>query len=96
MEKLLKLNNDLTAVLQEHTETDNKKKMSGDKAFLQEQIEKALTAADDFDSDAGIKALNDLLVYDFGEEINADLEKASMSFKEFNYDGVKETLNKLK
>ena len=94
--KLLKLNNDLTAVLQEHTETDNKKKMSGDKAFLQEQIEKALTAADDFDSDAGIKALNDLLVYDFGEEINADLEKASMSFKEFNYDGVKETLNKLK
>jgi len=93
--KLLKLNNDLTAVIQEHAET-NKKKMSGDTGFLNEQIEKALEAASDFDSDGGLKAINDLLIFDFGEQNNALLEKAALAFKEFNYDGVTEQLNKLK
>jgi len=93
--KLLKLNNDLTAVLQDNVET-KKKKMSGDTAFLKEQIEKALEAASDFDSDAGLNAINDLLIYDFGGENNALLESAAAAFKEFNYDAATEQLNKLK
>jgi CheY-like chemotaxis protein len=93
--KLLKLNKDLSAVLQEHAET-KKEKTGGDKAFLSEQVEKALEAASGFDSDAGLNAINDLLVYDFGEEINALLESAASAFKEFNYNAVTEALNKLK
>jgi signal transduction histidine kinase/DNA-binding NarL/FixJ family response regulator/HPt (histidine-containing phosphotransfer) domain-containing protein len=93
--KLLKLNKDLTAIFQEQAET-KKKKMTGDKDFLTEQVEKALEAASDFDSDAGLNAINDLLVYDFGEQNNALLESAAAAFKDFNYDGVAETLNKLK
>jgi signal transduction histidine kinase/FixJ family two-component response regulator len=92
--KLLKLHNDLVAVLQENAETE-KKKMSGDTAFLKEQIEKALTAASDFDSDAGLNAINDLLVYDFGGQNNATLESAAAAFKEFNYDAATEQLNKI-
>jgi hypothetical protein len=92
--KLLKLHNDLSAVLQEDAETE-KKKMSGDAAFLKEQIEKALEAASDFDSDAGLNAVNDLLIYDFGGESNACLEKAAAAFKDFNYDAATEELNKL-
>jgi len=93
--KLLKLNKDLTAILQENAEI-KEKKMSGDKAFLTEQVEKALEAASDFDSDTGLNAINDLLVYDFGEEINAILEKAASALKEFNYDSVTEQLTRLK
>jgi CheY-like chemotaxis protein len=93
--KLLKLHNDLSAVLQEDVETE-KKKMSGDTAFLKEQVEKALEAASDFDSDAGLTAINDLLTYDFGEQNNAILESAAAAFKDFNYDAAVEQLNKLK
>jgi CheY-like chemotaxis protein len=92
--KLLKLHNDLSAVLQESAET-KKNKMAGDAAFLKEQIEKALAAASDFDSDAGLNAINDLLTYDFGEENNASLESAAAAFKEFNYDAATEQLNKI-
>jgi CheY-like chemotaxis protein len=93
--KLLKLHNDLSVVLQDDAETE-KKKISGDTAFLKEQIEKALEAASDFDSDAGLKAINDLLTYDFGEQNNASLESAAAAFKDFNYDAATEQLNKLK
>jgi CheY-like chemotaxis protein/HPt (histidine-containing phosphotransfer) domain-containing protein len=93
--KLLKLNKDLSAVLQDNIETQPPKK-SGDTAYLKEKTEKALEAASGFDSDAGLNAINDLLGYDFGEEINASLENAALSFKEFNYNAATEVLNKLK
>jgi signal transduction histidine kinase/DNA-binding NarL/FixJ family response regulator/HPt (histidine-containing phosphotransfer) domain-containing protein len=93
--KLLKLHNDLSAALQNNVETVKDKK-AGDKAYLKEQVEKALKAVSVFDSDAGLNAINDLLVYDFGEQNNALLEDAVSAFNDFNYDSVTELLNKLK
>jgi hypothetical protein len=71
-------------------------KAAGDRAYLQEQIEKVLSAASDFDGDAGLKVINDLLARDFGEKNNAVLENAAAAFKDFNFDAVTELLNGLK
>jgi hypothetical protein len=44
--------------------------------YLKPHVAKALTAADDFDGDAGIEAMSNLLAYDFGDATNALLESA--------------------
>ncbi|MDR0487759.1 MAG: response regulator, partial [Treponema sp.] len=71
-------------------------KAAGDMAYLQEQIEKALVSAADFDDDAGLKVINDLLTFDFGEQNNAVLENAAAAFRDFNFDAAAELLNGLK
>jgi len=93
--KLLKLNKDLSSVLPDDVETV-KDKQIGDKAYLKEQVEKALEAASDFDSDAGLNVINNLLVYDFGGQKNAFLENTASAFKDFNFALSTELLNKLK
>jgi hypothetical protein len=70
-------------------------KPAGDRAYLQEQIKNALVAADDFDGDAGLNAINSLLAWDFGEN-NAALENAAAAFREFNFAAVTELLSGLK
>jgi CheY-like chemotaxis protein len=92
--KLLILHEELSAIFPKAEPTKNKP--AGDTAYLRKNIEKALDAASDFDSDAGLTAINDLLTYDFGEQNNASLESAAAAFKEFNYDAAVEQLNKLK
>jgi signal transduction histidine kinase/response regulator RpfG family c-di-GMP phosphodiesterase len=92
--KLLKLHEELSAVFPDNAKPNIRKK-SGDTAYLKEKTGKAIEAASDFDSDAGLVILNDLLTYDFGERNNAVLENAAAAFKDFNYDVVTELLNKL-
>jgi CheY-like chemotaxis protein len=93
MDKLLSLHKNLSTILSD-TETASEKK-PGDKAYLNENIEKALIAANDFDNYAGMEAINNLLSCDFGEEINAPLEDALKSFNELDFDTVVEILNKV-
>jgi HPt (histidine-containing phosphotransfer) domain-containing protein len=71
-------------------------KRAGDKAFLAECVEKAYTAADDYDSDAALDALKGVLNCDFGNEINALLEKVSEALGSFNPSEAAEILNELK
>jgi len=92
-EKLLALNERLSVIFRKK-EIEPKKK-SGDAAFLYDNIKKALLAATDFDGDAGLKAINDLLAYDFGGENNTLLESAAEAFRGFNYDAARDFLNKL-
>jgi signal transduction histidine kinase/DNA-binding response OmpR family regulator len=94
-DKLIKLHEDLSAVFPDNTEPKSSKK-SGDTAYLKEKIEKALEAASDFDSDAGLSVIDDLLTYDFGDRNNALLESASSALKEFKFDSATELLNKLR
>ncbi|MCL2079855.1 MAG: response regulator [Oscillospiraceae bacterium] len=61
-------------------------KEKGDRAYLREGIEKALKAADDFDTDAGEAAVNDLLAYDYGKETAGLLETARAAFMNFDCD----------
>jgi HPt (histidine-containing phosphotransfer) domain-containing protein len=93
-EQLLSLHGSLSLVFADVT--DDPVKEPGDSAYLRTQIEKALAAIDDFDSDAGIEAINNLLTYDFGNETNALLENAMTAFKNFDFDGAMENLNPLK
>jgi len=94
-EKMLILHDDLSVVFPDLTKKEVIKK-KGDVASLKINIDKALEAVGDFDRDAGLNAVSDLLNYDFGEQTNADLESVVSSFKDFNFDSVTEVLNKLK
>jgi hypothetical protein len=92
-DKLLNLHEELSAIFPDSRAIAEKP--AGDRAYLQEQIKNALAAADDFDGDAGLKVINDLLAWDFGEN-NAVLENAAAAFREFNFDTVAELLSGLK
>jgi CheY-like chemotaxis protein len=93
-EKLLSLHAQLSAIFPDE-EVDSEKK-PGDAAFLQTQIAKALSAAENFDGDAGIEAINSLLAYDFGDEINLALQNAMAAFKNFDFSGAVESLGKIR
>jgi len=93
-EKLINLHKDLSAIFPNDIEKKNTK-VGGDKVYLKEQIEKALEAASEFDSDTGLNVIDSLLDYDFGRQNNALLENAAAAFRNFNYDAVTELLNKL-
>jgi len=93
--KLINLHEKLTVIFP-NVETE-KKKQSEDTAglYLKENIEKALAAASDYDSDPALKAVKDLLEYDFGAQNNVLLENAAAAFREFNYDAAAEILNRI-
>jgi signal transduction histidine kinase/response regulator RpfG family c-di-GMP phosphodiesterase len=93
-EHLLSLHDSLSLIFT--NVKDEPVKESGDIAYLQTHIEKALAAADDFDNDAGIEAINNLLAYDFGDETNALLESAMAALKNFDFDGAVENLKSIK
>jgi Signal transduction histidine kinase len=92
--KLINLHEELLAIFPENVKSKGRKK-NGDKAYLKEKTEKALEAASDFDSDAGLIVINDLLTYNFGERNNDLLESAAAAFKDFNYSLAAELLEKL-
>jgi HPt (histidine-containing phosphotransfer) domain-containing protein len=93
-DKLLNLHEELSGVFS-GSKTESIKK-PGNRAHLQENINKALTSASDFDGDAGLEFINDLLAFDFGEQSNAVLENAAAAFRDFKYDAVTELLSSLK
>jgi HPt (histidine-containing phosphotransfer) domain-containing protein len=103
-DKLLNLHEELSAIFQdggaaagkEFNHGVSRSKAAGDRAYLQENIEKALSAVSDFDGDAGLKVINDLLAFDYGEKSNVVLEDAVAAFRDFNFDAVTELLNGLK
>ena len=83
-EKIISLNERLNNAFSEN-ETANTKTEAGNPPCLKESVEKALSAAKNFDSDTGIEITNDLLLYDFGEEINDLLKNAHSEFTNFAY-----------
>jgi HPt (histidine-containing phosphotransfer) domain-containing protein len=93
--KLVKLHEELSAIFPQ-TAKKEKRKKNGDKAYLNEKIEKALKAADDFEGDEGLSVINDLLTYDFGERNNDMLESVAKAFKDFNFSDAAELLSKLR
>jgi signal transduction histidine kinase/DNA-binding NarL/FixJ family response regulator len=93
-DKLLILHEELSAIFPD-AETESRKQI-GDTGYLQENIVKALSAASDFDSDAGLKVIDGLLAYDFGAHNNVFLENTAAAFKEFNFSLAAELLTKLK
>lgn len=95
-ERLLSLHKTLAAVFPDEDAQPATGKRPGEAAFLQENIKKALEAADDFDNDAGVDAINEALVYDFGQDNNALLEKALAAFRGYDCDAAREALEQIK
>ena len=89
--ELFILREQLSAIFDEG-EPDSVKE-PGDGAFLNESVQNAKSAADEYDSDAGIKAINSLLSFDFGIEINLLLESALNAFKDYDCERAGETLS---
>jgi CheY-like chemotaxis protein len=67
-------------------------KEPGSHGFLADNLKKALTAADDCDSDAGLSVTKAMLVFDFGEHNNALLENVNAAFSVYDFDKATEQL----
>jgi len=70
-------------------------KEPGDMGILQEQVKIAIEAAEDYDSDAGLEAVEALLKYDFGDERNTILENAQIAFRKYDCDRASEILKEI-
>jgi CheY-like chemotaxis protein len=64
-------------------------------AYLKENVQKALEAVDDFDTDAGIEALNNALACNYDGEVNTLMENAVRALKHYQYNEAKEILTKI-
>ena len=92
-EKLLNLYEELSPIFPEEK---TRIKKPGNAAHLRENLDKALVAAaEDFSEDAGAEAINNILAYDYGEPINALLEKAAAAFEDFDFDSAAENIKKI-
>jgi HPt (histidine-containing phosphotransfer) domain-containing protein len=89
-ESLTELHEKLKATFPEEQASVSKEK--GDPAHLAECVAKAVTAADDFESESGLELVKALSEFDFGEEINNELEKAKTAFEDFDCTGAAESL----
>jgi CheY-like chemotaxis protein/HPt (histidine-containing phosphotransfer) domain-containing protein len=94
MDKLILLREKLLPAFPNNSSSADKEQ--GDPALLKEKVHEALKAADRFSSDTGVKLMNELLAYEFGEDINTILENALTSFDEFDCDAAVEYLNGIK
>jgi CheY-like chemotaxis protein len=91
--KVASLHKQLQALFPPEEITAEKEK--GSAAYLKENLQKALEAVENFDTDGCTLALNKILEYDFGEEINMLLEDAVKMIKQYQYDEAKEILLKV-
>ncbi|MCL2718519.1 MAG: ATP-binding protein [Lachnospiraceae bacterium] len=95
-EKLLKLNEQLIKIIPDSNDEDFEKETeTGTQEILNEYLEKALKAAEDFNLDDGIIAVKELMKYNFGEVNNHSLVKALNSFENFDFDNAAEYLRKV-
>jgi len=93
-EKLLSFHKKLAVVFPED-ETAQKKE-PGDMIHLRKSMQKALSAAENFDNDTGISIIKDLLPYDFGGENNVLLGNALTALENFEYEGAAAILGKIR
>jgi HPt (histidine-containing phosphotransfer) domain-containing protein len=91
-EKLALLQEQLEALFPAAGGADEDNRPEGDEAFLRESVEKALAAAEDFDSDSGLEILEELVKFNFNEKTNAALEKAVEAFNDFDCSAAAENL----
>ena len=72
--------------------TETASKTPGDEAALKEGVEKALAAAREYDTDAGIAAIEPLLAFSFGKDTDSMLEAAIKELREFDCEKAAEIL----
>jgi HPt (histidine-containing phosphotransfer) domain-containing protein len=90
-DQLLSLHERLAVVFPEVKPVADRRQ--GDPAYLWENVQKALIAADEFNSDLCTEIVGDLLTYDFGEQTNKLLGDALSALGDFNIGEAITTLN---
>jgi signal transduction histidine kinase/DNA-binding NarL/FixJ family response regulator len=88
-QQLLTMHEQLQNVFPPATATE---RPPGDAAFLQKKVQIAIAAIDDFDTDAGLAAVDALTAYDFGAGVNTALDNAASALKRYEYDEAREAL----
>jgi signal transduction histidine kinase/ActR/RegA family two-component response regulator/HPt (histidine-containing phosphotransfer) domain-containing protein len=83
MEKLLDLRGKLTPVLKPDTAAGAG---AGDAKLLEETLKIVKERAENYDEAGGIKAVEELLGYDYGEKINVALKDTRTALKEFDFE----------
>jgi len=74
---------------------ENTTKEIGTKSLLMEKLEKALVACTEFDNESAMGILNELKVYDFGDETDTLINEAINALRDFNIDGAESKLKKI-
>jgi signal transduction histidine kinase/CheY-like chemotaxis protein/HPt (histidine-containing phosphotransfer) domain-containing protein len=97
-EKLHNLHEKLALVFNAEADSNQsaENRTAGDETLLRETVEKAIAAADDFDSDLGIEILEEAVKYDFNEEANGLLNAALSAFNDFDCGDALEKLRLIK
>ena len=91
--KILSLQKALLALTPDEIPALDKK--PGDRVLLVKQVHVALTAIEDYDNDAGIDAVHNLLSWDFGSEKNELLLSALDALQTYDYDSAGESLTRI-
>jgi len=91
LERLRALNESLSDVFKKDGETEVK--IEGSNKLLNEKITEALRAAKNFDNTLGSEIIEELLKFDYGDEIHALLQKAGDAFSDFDCDRAAEHLS---
>ena len=66
-----------------------KTRSKGDDALLKEKLKTAKEYAEAYDGDSGVKAVEALMEYDYGEKTNATLKDIRTAFKCYDFEEVK-------
>jgi len=91
-QKLMILKEKLSAIFPDE-EVGETEKEQGDMDLLDENIKKALVAAEEFDNDTGIEAIKELMQYDYGSETANKLDNAIKALEDFDFDTATDILS---
>jgi PAS domain S-box-containing protein len=90
MERLCDLHAKLSPVC--NPAGSQKTKLKGDAALLNEKLKTAKESAETYDGDNGVKAVEALMEYDYGDEANAKLKDIRTAFKCYDFEEAKKLL----
>ena len=91
--QLLTLNDQLATIFDTGESLSEKDK--GSEEFLRDSLQRALEAANEYDSDLGVEIMQGVLAFDFGDEINSMLESIMTAFSEFDCENAMELLSSI-
>jgi signal transduction histidine kinase/CheY-like chemotaxis protein/NAD-dependent dihydropyrimidine dehydrogenase PreA subunit len=91
-QRIEKLNEQLSHIFPPEAEAE---KTPGDETFLRQNVQKALKAVGDYDNDGGIEVLNNVIRFDYGEDVNKLLAEAVKLLRQYKYEEAGEALLKI-
>ena len=76
----------------DNNKTSTQAKSKGDGALLKEKLKAAMECAEAYDGDSGVKAVEAVMGYDYGEEVNGRLKDVRTAFKCYDFEEAKRLL----